>query len=894
MNRPLRLILALVLAGAGAPAVAWEPVDHPRSEDARANGSLCAGGDAADDLGGDPQDATDDNPQEREERGKDDGKEGDKESGKKDEKKGEKKDEKQGEKQGEESRRPGNRHDSGVQERVVVSASATGETVRDAPAAVDVISGEELTVRPGDHLVDQLRRVPGINVVQFSARDVNIASRSATGGINNSTLALADGRSLYQDFLGFVMWEFAPTDPELIDRVEVVRGPASSLWGANAVGGVVHVVTRSPRDTPGGAASISAGSYHNRRAEARQSLVAGPWSLRVSGSYYEGDPFDRPSGNTNLLGEPIPDVGDLVGDIRDGSDVRDSGTRQPRFDLRADRVSVEGNEWILQAGSGQTRGWIATGLGPFDINPATSSSYVQARYRHGLHEFQANINHFDGDAINLVNAIPFDFRSTTAHLSARGRAILGRRGVAGWGVELNRSDYNLSIAPAGDRRTIAGLFGEIDLALVPRLRLVVGARVDHFEETIGTVFSPRVALRFKPAALHTLRIAAGRAFRAPSVVETDLLVPAIPVAVLDWQEIDEQQVGFPFFAALAEVVCQAQPDNCGAPPGEIPDYVAVTAGTGSRDLEEERTDSIEIGYAGRIERFDLAVTVYHTWSEGGIDFPQVSSYGFGPDGQPGTADDIVFPTDPDGDGIDEAPAVDVCPFVDALPPFRDLCPNQPVPYNQFLSIMLDGLVPSEFQWANGADTEDQGIEFSLNWSGPRGLGAWFNYSWQDEPKSDGVPMSERIDNYIAEIDSGTDLDVDGVIGDVSEFVNIPAEHRVALGVQFERPRWFGSVTYDYVSRTFWQDVLTSDFWGHVPSYQLVGLRAGVRWPAQGLELTGQVTNALDDEIQQHILGDVIARRASLELGYRWGGGGAESRPAPPLPSPAAPAPGGGN
>ena len=116
--------------------------------------------------------------------------------------------------------------DPGVVEDVVVSVSARSEALLDAPAAVSVITGEELTNNPGDQLVDHLRRVPGINVVQFSARDVNIASRSSTGGINTSTLALVDGRNLYLDFLGFIMWEFAPTDPSLIERVEVVRGPA--------------------------------------------------------------------------------------------------------------------------------------------------------------------------------------------------------------------------------------------------------------------------------------------------------------------------------------------------------------------------------------------------------------------------------------------------------------------------------------------------------------------------------------------------------------------------------------------------------------------------------------------------------------------------------------------
>src|SRR5258706_14376231 len=176
--------------------------------------------------------------------------------------------------------------ESGLVEDVVVSASARSEALLDAPAAVSVITGGELETKPGDQLVDHLRRVPGINVVQFSARDVNIASRSSTGGINTSTLALVDGRNLYLDFLGFIMWEFAPTDPSLIHRVEVVRGPASSIWGANAPGGVVQVITKSPRDTLGGQVRLDAGNYGAHRIEARESFLPGSWAFGLSAGYF--------------------------------------------------------------------------------------------------------------------------------------------------------------------------------------------------------------------------------------------------------------------------------------------------------------------------------------------------------------------------------------------------------------------------------------------------------------------------------------------------------------------------------------------------------------------------------------------------------------------------------
>ena len=757
-----------------------------------------------------------------------------------------------------------------VAEHVVVSASATTEHLLDAPAAVTILDGAALEAAPGDHLVDHLRRVPGINVVQFSARDTNIASRAATGGINNSTLALADGRSLYQDFLGFIMWEFAPTDMSLVDSIEVVRGPGSSLWGANAVGGLVHVITKSPRDTPGGQLVVESASYDTRRIEAWQSIPLGRWSLRTSAGYLDADPFERPATITNFLGHTID--ADL-GLQTDGA--ADSGTTQPRLDARADWDGPSGSRWSLQGGWGRTRGWIATGLGPFDIDESTSSSYASARFATGPYEAQMDVNYFDGQAVNLINALPFAFTSGTAHAAFRGRHVVGDRGIAGWGLELARSGYDLSIAPDGERRSQSAAFGEIDYRLAERLWGVAGARIDHVVETIGTVVSPRVALRYQPTPDQTVRVAWGQAFRAPSVIETNLAVPSIPVAILDWEAIDAtlDPVVFPFgfFAPLAQAVCETQPDNCGAPPGETPDYLATTAARGSLDVHEEVTRSLELGYAARLGRFDVSATVYATRSEDGIDFPLVATYGYGADGIPGTADDVVLSSDPNGDGIAEAPPVDVCPYLDALPPFRTLCLAGPVPYNQALSILLDGRVPALFQYQNGARTENHGVELGGAWSGQSGVSVSLSYSYQDVPRSDGVPMDERIEVVREETAAGTDLDGDGLVADTSAFVNIPARHRLSGMLQLTRPRWTVAAAVDYVAETFWQDVLTSDFWGFVPRYTLVGLRGSYLWPRQRLKLGAQVTNLFDEPIQQHIYGDIIGRRAGVSLTYGWPG-----------------------
>ena len=84
--------------------------------------------------------------------------------------------------------------------------------------------------------------MPGLNITQVSARDINVTSRAPTGTLATGQLALLDGRSLYQDFFGFVMWDFLPVDLSEIKQIEVIRGPASAVWGANALYGVVNVI----------------------------------------------------------------------------------------------------------------------------------------------------------------------------------------------------------------------------------------------------------------------------------------------------------------------------------------------------------------------------------------------------------------------------------------------------------------------------------------------------------------------------------------------------------------------------------------------------------------------------------------------------------------------------
>ena len=130
------------------------------------------------------------------------------------------------------------------EEEVIVSASRTEQALVNAPATVTLIDSRTIENSPATNYADLLRAVPGLNVTQTSARDINLTSRAATGTLATSQLALVDGRSIYQDFFGFVAWDFLPIDPHEMKQIEVIRGPASAVWGANALTGVVNIITK--------------------------------------------------------------------------------------------------------------------------------------------------------------------------------------------------------------------------------------------------------------------------------------------------------------------------------------------------------------------------------------------------------------------------------------------------------------------------------------------------------------------------------------------------------------------------------------------------------------------------------------------------------------------------
>lgn len=560
------------------------------------------------------------------------------------------------------------------EDQVVVTASRADERLIDAPAAITILSSDAIASAPAGNLAQILRRVPGLNVAQLSARDVNVSARGATGSLATSQLALVDGRTIYLDFFGMVMWDLVPLGTEDIERIEVIRGPASAMWGANAMGGVVNIITKSSRRVAAedreslriGVSGFARGSASPPRAPGLGLSVHGTharvlderWSYRMSAGYQAQEAWPRPTGRVpNGFATPYPAYANR-------------GTSRPTFDVRIDRDDGTGGTTVLAAGVAGTSGVIHSGLGPFAIAAGSSLTYMSARRERGGRRVAVFANLVDGDASSLLSRsldggpLPLAFRSRTFDAEASDRRTVGTNHLLSYGGNLRHSTFRVSLAPAAGPRTEGGGYVQDEIFLGARLRWVVGSRMDAGSALREPVLSPRTTLLVKPGRQHTLRLSFNRAFRAPSIINTSLA------------------------AGILETV------RAGA---GVEAQIPVRA-VGQSDLGPERMTAWEAGYAGSAaSRMLLSAAVYRNV----------------------TRDRIAF--------------VPVAFYTSAFPP-----PGLPATFPASMLDRMHPPLPASFAYRKLGTVVDRGIELGAEVTLPRGWRTFANGAWQATPITRGL------------------------------------------------------------------------------------------------------------------------------------------------------------
>jgi outer membrane receptor protein involved in Fe transport len=699
---------------------------------------------------------------------------------------------------------------AGPTEVVVVSASRTQTALIDAPATMSVLSSDVLESTPAQNYADLLRVVPGVNAVQLSARDVNLTNRQATSTLSNTQLVLLDGRSIYLDFFGMVLWDFVPANLSDIKQIEVVRGPASVVWGANAMTGAVNIITKSPREALGTSATLTAGGV-SRDAGSTAGAGAGwmfggnatvsqapneRWSYRITGGYFNADPLPRPTGTIPRIPDPRDpsrSVGGgtypIDGPGPTGASFTNVGTSQPKFDARVDQELAQGR--ITYAGGvAGTEGIVHSGIGPFSIQPGSYMGYAKVNYARKGMRVNAFGNFVDAEAPNLLLPDPLtglplqlDFTTKTFDVEISDSLIAARRHLLTFGGNARRNNFDITIAPAAENRNEFGAYLE-DEIFFERVRLTLGARMDKFGNLSDPVFSPRVSATFKPQPEHAIRASYNRAFRSPSVINNYLDLAIV------------QPVALPGLPAPFPLVVK----GVGS---EIP-----IGGVAQDDLKETALDAYEIAYIGTIrDRTTIGAAFYVNRVDDDINFVQL----------PASRD----------------------PYTAANPP-----PGWPLPPAVLTGLAQLGifLPRTAFTYLNLGPLRQRGLELSLDQEIVPAVTAFVNYSWQDDPKSldDANPYP-------------------------SEEMSLPPTHRFNIGFNANGARLFGAASVNYTSDAFWSDVLTSAYHGFTDSFAMLNGSFGVRWARGRVSTSIKGTNLLNKDIQQHIFGDILKRSLVGEI-----------------------------
>lgn len=731
---------------------------------------------------------------------------------------------------------------------VVVTASRTEVRVVDAPVSTSVVPAATLETTASSNVGEVLRSVPGVNVIQLSARDVQVTSRQSTGTLANSQLVLVDGRSVYLDFFGMVLWDTLPINQGDIEQIEVVRGPASATWGANAMTGAVNVITKPPRESVGTTVTMS-GGWLDRDAGSTAGQGAGTMfganatvtrapsdslAYRVSAGYFQSDAFPRPTGRVPVVADPrVPDgmVGGasypLDGAGPFGAAFANRGTSQPKFDVRVDQELSNGGRFSYSGGVAGTEGLSHSGVGPFDIQRGSYFGYGKLGYTQGDFRFQFFTNVMDGDAPNLLLADPatlqpvrLGFKSRTFDAEIGHSTFVGDRHLLTYGGNVRRNTFDVTIAPAADDRLEFGAYLQ-DEIFFERVRLVLGGRVDKFGNLSTPAFSPRLSVMFKPAADHSVTVSYNRAFRSPSIINNfldmnilrrvdlsglaafrpllpALLPPGLPPAVAQGAVLQLEQ-------QLDATTAQPFPLVVRAAGSDVPLGAAPRTG-----VTEESLTAYELSYTGSFGRGATAGgSVYLNRRDDPLNFV----------GLPATAD----------------------PYTAENPPPGWLLPPAALSFMASQGILLPR---TAFTYVNLGPVRQLGAELWFDQRVSRAASLWFNYSWQGEP---------RI------------LDAENPFPPTE--LGLPPTHRVNVGASLNGSRYVGNASVSTATRAFWSDVLTSEYHGWSEGYTLVNGSFGVRWSGGAVTTLLKVTNLFNQDIQQHIFGDILRRTVVGEVRF---------------------------
>jgi iron complex outermembrane recepter protein len=395
----------------------------------------------------------------------------------------------------------------------VTSVSKKAQPLFDTPAAIYVITQEDIRRSGATSIPEALRMAPGVDVARITANIWAISIRGFNGQYANKLLVLIDGRSVYSPLFAGVFWNSQDTLIEDIERIEVIRGPGGTIWGANAVNGVINVITKSAKDTTGGLLTAGGGKDERAGAGVRYGATLAPGLYgRVYAKYFNqdafqtvrsqdaGDQWNVARGGFRLDWDATAhDLLTLQGDLYKGH----TGTSLIHASLTLPFATLRDDLNVLSGGNLLGR-WTHT-------DPTQSTTTLQWYYDRTSRS--APVLHEDRNTVDV-------------ELTHRRRVAERQNVIAGLGYRLTtdhiHGSFDTSFDPSHRNLNIFNAFLQDEITLLAnRLWLTLGSKVEHNDYT-GFEYEPSGRILWTPAAGHSVWGAISRAVRIPSQGEEDL------------------------------------------------------------------------------------------------------------------------------------------------------------------------------------------------------------------------------------------------------------------------------------------------------------------------------------------------------------------------------------
>ncbi len=373
------------------------------------------------------------------------------------------------------------------QEAKVVTASRKPTKASTAPSTVYVVTSEDIRMSGAQTLWDALRAVPGVDVMTDRTSQGDVSIRGMNKVLNNRTLVLVDGKTVLNGFFDFTDWETIPVTLEEVDRIEVVEGPASALYGGNAIHGVINIITKSPERLRGGVLSYGTGE---RSTHVGQAVIG-----------------DRRGAHAYKLG---------------------LGWRSTnKFGNAADEASAVGKAHALYSldFAEDVRWSISGGVADHDVNLSNGPSFDYGKTGFARTDLKKGATtarffwNFGRTEFREYPTIPFHFKYDTYDASIEHNMSLPHEHDLTLGASYRRNTASSDFFAPGlrDQSLWAGYF-EDSWAAAERWTFVLSGRADHHPFTKWQ-FSPRASVIYAPSDTHSFRLTGASAFRNPTLLE---------------------------------------------------------------------------------------------------------------------------------------------------------------------------------------------------------------------------------------------------------------------------------------------------------------------------------------------------------------------------------------